>query len=138
MRPLQLHGHGRPLTIVKYNREGDLIFSAARDKSPNVWYSQTGELLGSYDGHNGAVFDLDVDYNTERLITGSGDNTARLWDVKTGQSMHQWEFKTSVRSVQFSLGDRSALILTESRKDIPGVLNIFPIVSLDQERKLVF
>jgi len=29
-----LQGHSRAITQVKYNREGDLIFSAAKDSSP--------------------------------------------------------------------------------------------------------
>ena len=42
------------------NREGDLIFSAAKDNQPNVWYSLNGERLGSFKGHNGAVWCIDV------------------------------------------------------------------------------
>lgn len=49
MRPLMLKGHERSLTKVKYNREGDLLFSAAKDKSPCVWFSDNGERLGTYD-----------------------------------------------------------------------------------------
>ena len=55
-----LHGHERSITQIKYNREGDLLFSAAKDPQPNVWYSVNGERLGTYKGHNGAVWCLDV------------------------------------------------------------------------------
>ncbi len=43
-----MKGHERPLTRVKYNRDGDLLFSASKDHTPNVWYSCDGEKLGSY------------------------------------------------------------------------------------------
>ena len=54
-----LHGHERAITQIKYNREGDLIFSAAKDPQPNVWYSLNGERLGTFVGHNGAVWCID-------------------------------------------------------------------------------
>lgn len=55
-----LHGHERSITQIKYNLEGDLLFSSAKDAQPNVWYSINGERLGTYKGHNGAVWCLDV------------------------------------------------------------------------------
>ena len=60
VRPLIIQGHERPLTMVKYNREGDLLFSTGKDHTPSVWYSDNGERIGTYDGHNGTVWCLDV------------------------------------------------------------------------------
>ena len=51
MKPISLHGHERSITQIVYNREGDLLFSSAKDQAPNVWYSINGERLGTYDGH---------------------------------------------------------------------------------------
>lgn len=83
--------------------------------------------MGTYDGHNGAVMGLDVDYGTRRLLTASADNTVKLWDVQTGQCSFSWEHKTPVRSVQFALGDRQALVLTDAVMGNAGTLTIFPI-----------
>lgn len=60
MRPILLKGHERPLTFLKYNRDGDLLFSCAKDHTPTVWYASNGERLGTYRGHNGAVWCCDV------------------------------------------------------------------------------
>jgi len=49
--------------MVRYNQEGDLLFSSSKDNVPNVWFSNNGELLGSYNGHNGAIWCLDVSCN---------------------------------------------------------------------------
>lgn len=54
-------GHERSLTQIKFNREGDLLFSCSKDHIINVWYSHNGERLGTYDGHNGTVWTVDVD-----------------------------------------------------------------------------
>jgi WD40 repeat protein len=63
MRPILLQGHTRSLTQIKYNREGDLLFSVSKDKVANVWYSHNGERLGTYSGHVGAVWTIDVNGN---------------------------------------------------------------------------
>lgn len=60
MRPILLQGHTRSLTQIKYNKEGDLLFSVSKDKVVNVWYSHNGERLGTYNGHMGSVWTVDV------------------------------------------------------------------------------
>ena len=55
-----LHGHERAITQIKYNRDGDLLFSVAKDHKPTVWFSANGERLGTYNGHSGAVWCVDV------------------------------------------------------------------------------
>ncbi|XP_020585330.1 eukaryotic translation initiation factor 3 subunit I-like, partial [Phalaenopsis equestris] len=62
MRPILMKGHERPLTFLKYNREGDLLFSCAKDHNPTVWFADNGERLGTYRGHNGAVWCCDVSH----------------------------------------------------------------------------
>lgn len=83
-KPLMLQGHERAITQIKYNREGDLLFSSAKDVTPNVWYSLNGERLGTYNGHTGAVWCIDVDWKTSKFLSGAADNSLRLWDVATG------------------------------------------------------
>lgn len=56
-----LQGHERSLTQIKFNLEGDLLFSCSKDNIINVWFSHNGERLGTYDGNNGTVWTLDVD-----------------------------------------------------------------------------
>lgn len=41
-----MKGHERNITRVLFNRDGDLLFSAASDKTPTVWDTETGERLG--------------------------------------------------------------------------------------------
>ena len=47
-QPLLLRGHEKSITTVKFNADGDLLFSAAKDNRPTVWYADTGERLGTY------------------------------------------------------------------------------------------
>lgn len=72
-----LHGHERSITQIKYNREGDLILTCGKDQKPNVWFSVNGERLGTFNGHQGAVWCIDVDWTSTKVITGSGDMSAK-------------------------------------------------------------
>ncbi|KAK9768183.1 translation initiation factor eIF3 subunit [Basidiobolus ranarum] len=128
MRPILLQGHTRSLTQIKYNREGDILFSVSKDNVVNAWFSHNGERLGTYNGHVGAIWTVDVNTTTSLLLTGSADNTARLWDVQTGKLLYTLETKTAVKRVQFSEDDALALIVTEERMGHPGTITVLEIV----------
>jgi translation initiation factor 3 subunit I len=106
MRPILLQGHERSLTQIKYNREGDLLFSCSKDKSVCVWYIDNGERLGTYEGHQGSVWTCDVNWDSTRLATGGADFTVRLWDVETGTTINTIDenagLQATAKSVSFS------------------------------------
>ena len=74
VRPLIIQGHERPLTMVKYNREGDLLVTAAKDHRPCMWYADNGERIGTFDGHNGTVWAVDFNCACD-FPPASGENT---------------------------------------------------------------
>ncbi|KAL1920775.1 uncharacterized protein VTP21DRAFT_11410 [Calcarisporiella thermophila] len=127
MRPILLQGHTRSLTQIKYNGEGDLLFTVAKDNVVNVWYSHNGERLGTYHGHQGAVWTVDVNSNSTLLVTGSADNSAKLWEVRTGKCLKTWEFPTAVKRVEFSEGDDMILLVTERRMGHPGGIVVLQV-----------
>ncbi|KAL5716498.1 Eukaryotic translation initiation factor 3 subunit I [Ranunculus cassubicifolius] len=110
MRPILMKGHERPRTFLRYNREGDLLFSCAKDHTPTVWFADNGERLGTYRGHNGAVWCCDVSRDSTRLMTGSADTTVKLWNVQTGAQNYTFNFGAPVKSVDFGVGDKLAVI----------------------------
>lgn len=60
IRQIMVKAHTRPLTMVKYNREGDLLFTTGKDHTPSIYYADNGERIGTYDGHNGTVWCIDI------------------------------------------------------------------------------
>lgn len=68
-----------------------------------------------------------MDSETKLLITGSADNTMRLWDVQTGKELFQWRFDTAVRSVSWSSDDKQVLMFTDARVSIPAVIRVYDI-----------
>ncbi|KAI4357364.1 hypothetical protein L6164_001317 [Bauhinia variegata] len=124
MRPILMKGHERPLTFLKYNRDGDLLFSCAKDHNPTVWFADNGERLGTYRGHNGAVWCCDVSRDSMRLITGSADQTAKLWNVETGQQLFTFNFDSPARSVDLSVGDKLAVITTDPFMELTSAIHV--------------
>jgi len=109
-----LQGHERAITQIKYNRDGDLLFSAAKDKQPNVWFAINGERLGTYTGHNGAVWCIDVAWDTQNFMSGSADNTCKIWDCRTGQCKSTFSCATAVRSCGFSFSGNLIMYSTDA------------------------
>jgi len=110
-----LHGHERAITTIKYSREGDLLFSCSKDNQPNVWYSLNGERLGTFDGHTGSVWCIDVNWETTHIMTGAADTTLRLWDCETGTQLAKTDTKSSVRTCGFSYSGNMGLYSTDKQ-----------------------
>jgi hypothetical protein len=104
----------RPLTYVKYNHEGDWFFTCAKDHHPTVWNGETGERIGTYNGHNGAVWSCDVTRDTKRLVTASADMTMILWEAEGGQKLYQHSFDGPARYTEFSLGEREIVVTVDA------------------------
>jgi len=129
MKPIALHGHERAITQIKYNADGDLLFSSAKDHSPNVWFSLNGERLGTFEGHAGAVWSIDCNWESTRVCTGAADNSCRLWDLETGKEIHKFETRTAVRSVNFSYSGKQILYTTDQAMRYPFEMNVYDIDS---------
>ncbi|KAI9711376.1 MAG: translation initiation factor eIF3 subunit [Candelaria pacifica] len=127
MRPTLLQGHERALTQVRYTKDGDIIFSTSKDQVICAWYSVNGERIGTYHGHQGALWTVDVDPTTTLLASGAADNTIKLWDVKTGKCLKTWEFPTAVKRVEFNEDGTQLLGVTEKRMGHLGTIVVFDI-----------
>lgn len=111
----------------RYNKDGDILFSVSKDHVICAWFSVNGERLGTYHGHQGALWTVDVDPSTTLLASGGADNTARIWDVKTGKCLKTWEFPTAVKRVEFSEDGTQLLAVTEKRMGYLGTIVVFDI-----------
>ncbi|PWN32824.1 putative TIF34-translation initiation factor eIF3, p39 subunit [Meira miltonrushii] len=127
MRPILLSGHERSLNQIKFNREGDLLFSCSKDNVVNAWFAHNGERLGTYEGNGGTVWSVDPDQSSTLLVTGSAANEMRLYEISTGKCLYIWEFPTAVKRVQFSSEGNQVLVITEERMGHRGSLQVFAI-----------
>jgi translation initiation factor 3 subunit I len=130
MRPYLLKGHERPLTQVKYNPEGDLIVSCAKNLQPCLWFAEDGKRIGTYEGHNGAVWSCDITLDSEHLITSSADQTVRIWDLPTGVERHQIRMNEPCRACHLSVGEQLLAFTTDSFIGAPPQIHL---VDMDLE-----
>lgn len=127
MRPILLKGHSRSLTMIKYNREGDLLVSCAKDHQPCLWYSVSGERIGTFDGHSGAIRGCDISYFSEYLLTASADASVRLWNMKTGECLVTFDHHAPVRSVSFATGDKYFASVADKFTNKPNTIFVYEI-----------
>lgn len=70
------------------------------------------------------------------MITGSADQTAKLWDVKSGKELFTFKFGSPTRSVDFALGDHLAVITTDHFVDRMAAIHVKRIAQDPEDRKL--
>uniref|UniRef100_A0A915EJ21 Serine-threonine kinase receptor-associated protein n=1 Tax=Ditylenchus dipsaci TaxID=166011 RepID=A0A915EJ21_9BILA len=133
MRPLSLKGHDRPLTRVRLNRDGDLLFSASKGKAICVWYLDNGERIGTYEGHNGAIWDIDVTWDSQSLISAGADSHVKVWDVEHGVCKTDIDMQTVARSIALSYSGNLAAVTTIKFANSPPSLRVMDLREASHE-----
>lgn len=89
-----LTGHGALVHAVSFSPDGSLLATASSDMTARIWRA-TGQSTGGMrwrrkleiarlEGHTADVLGVVFSPDGALVATGSGDNTARLWDTATG------------------------------------------------------
>lgn len=137
MRAIVLMGHERPLTQVKYNKDGDLIVTASKDSSASVWYASNGERLGTLDGHAGTIWSIDIDPFTKSCATGSADYSIKIWDMSNGQTTHTWKVPVPVKFVQWSPCGNYLLAILDNLMKHVGSIAIFKVQRDENTKEII-
>lgn len=109
-----LVGHERPVTLVTWNRDGNLLFTCGKDKIICVWSIPDGEQLGTYRGHSGAVWSGSVTSDSRWLVTGGADQRVIVWEARASTELARVELPGVVRCVEWA--DRGGSDTDESER----------------------
>jgi len=113
----KLVGHGDWVTsLATSHLDGKtMLLSASRDKSLIVWKmsdesgeeKEYGQMLRRLKGHSHFVQDVAISSDGQFALSGSWDNTLRLWDLNSGTTRLRFVGHTKdVLSVAFSADNR--------------------------------
>lgn len=114
--PLTAHGHSRPVTHLHFSHLVDdsesYLISACKDNNPMLRDGVTGDWIGTFLGHKGAVWSSRLSSCGAFAATGSADFTARVWDPQTGECLHILNHNHIVKSVAFPVQVRPQFLAT--------------------------
>ncbi|KAL1894477.1 hypothetical protein Cpir12675_003654 [Ceratocystis pirilliformis] len=113
--PLTCHGHSRPVPHIEFSplekEEVYYLISACKDNNPMLRDGQTGDWIGTFIGHKGAVWQARLSPDSTNAATASADFTAKIWDTHSGELLHTIQHDHIVRAVAYP-PDNSDLLAT--------------------------
>eukprot|EP00124_Ichthyophonus_hoferi_P000491 Ihof_evm21s18 gene=Ihof_evmTU21s18 len=133
---LNCSGHTRPVVDLAFSeitQDGYFMISACKDGKPMIRNGQTGDWVGTLEGHKGAVWCAKLNSGATRAITGSADFSAKVWNAVTGAEMLSYSHKHIVKAVDYSKDDK--WVLTASNEKI---IRMFDVESGKTDEVAVF
>lgn len=106
-QPAVCHGHSRPIVEVNYSRvtpDGYFLVSASKDGQPMLRDGPTGDWIGTFIGHKGAVWSCALDPTATLAATASADFSAKVWDALSGTEKLSFQHSHIVRCCAFANG----------------------------------
>ncbi|HAA27995.1 MAG TPA: WD40 repeat domain-containing protein [Cyanobacteria bacterium UBA8553] len=113
-----LTGHSGSIYALCLSHDGQILVSGGRDKILKVWNLYTAsnhnsipptnrligdQLLHTLTGHSQSINCVAISPDRKMLVSGSEDNTIKLWDLPAGKLLHTLEgHEAGVKSVAIS------------------------------------
>jgi len=132
--PIVCPGHTRPLAEVQFCtiQENDVsrtfLISACHDKNPMLRDGLTGDWIGTFQGHKGAVWSAKLDPMAYLAATASGDFSVKVWDAITGECFQTFQQKHVVKTVDWSKDSR--FLATGGHE---GILRVYDLLHVQQD-----
>jgi hypothetical protein len=105
--------HKKAISTAIYSPNGYLILTACEDKTVQISEASNGRLITQLHGHDKKVISAAFSSDSNKLITGSEDHTARIWNI--------WapKLNDAVSSIQGSLDRTICTYLSPHTTEVP-------------------
>ncbi|CEP16447.1 hypothetical protein [Parasitella parasitica] len=116
--PLTCSGHTRPVVDIQFSPitpQGNYYLISAYG-NPMLREGVTGDWIGTFQGHKGAVWSARFSGDSNRAVTGSADFTAKVWDTVSGKELHTFVHKHIVRTADFNTDNTKILTGGQEKK----------------------
>jgi len=123
--PLLCRGHSRPVVDLSFSHEssdGFFLASACLDGKPMIRVGSTGDWIGTFNGHKGAVWSARFNSNATQVATSSADYTVKIWNALTGDELQTFSHGKIVKTANFSHDDK--LLVTGGLEKIIRVFDV--------------
>ena len=119
MQPIYLAGHSRPVRQVKYNMDGDLLFTCSDDSTVCMYRSSDCARIGVFHIRE-ACKGFDISADSKYVITASTNFGVQVFNTMNGAKLVEMKLPSDmpkqVKSTFFSLGDKMYLVAYELDK----------------------
>ncbi len=85
-----------------FSKDGKLLATTSNGSVVNVRDIESGKVVKSYEGHTALAYWVDFSPDGKNLLSSSGDNTARIWDLKTAEVKHVLTHPATVLAAVYS------------------------------------
>jgi len=123
--PLTCHGHTRPVVRLHFSditESGYFVISACKDGKPMLRQGDTGDWIGTFEGHKGAVWGVALNHDGTKAASGAADFSAKLWDAVKGTEIHSFQHNHIVKSVGFN--SKGTALVTGSNEKIIRIFDL--------------
>ena len=83
----------------------------------------SGRLLNTLEGHTSSVSSVAITPDGTKIVSGSWDNTIKVWDLNNGSNTFSSKFDSSIISIAISTKKRNIMAIGNSNGDV-YVMNI--------------
>jgi len=133
--PIICPGHSRPVPFCTYSKiteYGYFLMSACLDGKAMLREGPSGNWIGTFLGHKGAVWCARLNEDATQACTAAADFTAKLWNAETGECLHTFTHKHIVKQAVFSKDSQKLFTGGAEKK-----LRIYDLENQDAEPQIL-